>query len=210
MSLELQCMILPIPLVNKRNKDAAILSFSLPNVNQKTPKVQILTEMYLMRSHLKKRSWQPLKLKGPSEFLIVPLSTQAWEIYMSSFSPLSMYMNTFIFPSIFNKDSHYLELLLDHSLAPLTELHLFPWFAYVPFPHIYGTTIFALVKHFYHYCFLLHCDKGKKLVSFSFLHNKKAILICNMQNDSQNVIVNEELSSYSMICQVALVLYGYR
>lgn len=80
-------------LIKVRNKDATVFSFSLLNVNQKTRRVQILTEMYLMRSHPKKKLWQLLKLKGPKEFLIVPLSTRAWEIFMSNSSLLSMYMS---------------------------------------------------------------------------------------------------------------------
>lgn len=64
---------------------------SLPNENQKIPKVQILTEMFLMRSLLKKKSWQLLKLKDQNEFQIVPLSTQAWGTFTSNFFLLSMY-----------------------------------------------------------------------------------------------------------------------
>ena len=70
---------------------ALFSSFSLPNENRKIQKVQIRTEMFLMRNLLKKKSWQLLRLKDPNEFQIVPLSTQAWETFTSNFFLLSMY-----------------------------------------------------------------------------------------------------------------------
>ena len=51
-------------------------------------KVQILTEIFLMRNL--KKSWQLLRLKDPNESHMVPLPTQARETFTSNFFLLSV------------------------------------------------------------------------------------------------------------------------
>lgn len=109
------------------------MCFSLLNVNQKTRRVQILTEMYLMRNLLKKRSWQPLRQKVPKECQTVPSSTQAWEIFISSFFLLSMYLLFFIVVSILLLSSvpcgcsiQDLSYARNNYFLPLFLLSLFP------------------------------------------------------------------------------------